>query len=161
MATILLPDGAFIVFMSRVSTILLVRRFRTAANGSTAVEFAMLCPVFILLFLGMTAYGIYFGASHSVQQLSADAARAAIAGVDTAERQALATGFIERNGNGYAFIDPTLLSVTVGDSVSDPGQFNVRLSYDASNLPIWGLFEGIAMPNQTIERRSTIRVGGI
>ena len=35
----------------------------------------MLAPLFILLLLGMVAYGIYFGASHSVQQIAADAAR--------------------------------------------------------------------------------------
>ncbi|RVD33089.1 pilus assembly protein, partial [Mesorhizobium sp. M4A.F.Ca.ET.020.02.1.1] len=57
-------------------------RFRADAVGTTAVEFAMLAPLFILLLLGMVAYGIYFGASHSVQQIAADAARTAIAGLN-------------------------------------------------------------------------------
>ncbi|RVC56584.1 pilus assembly protein, partial [Mesorhizobium sp. M2A.F.Ca.ET.046.02.1.1] len=34
-------------------------RFRADATGTSAVEFAMLAPVFILLLLGMVAYGIY------------------------------------------------------------------------------------------------------
>jgi len=49
-------------------------RFRADAAGTSAVEFAMLAPIFVLLLPGMVAYGIYFGASHSVQQIAADAA---------------------------------------------------------------------------------------
>ncbi|TIP54506.1 TadE/TadG family type IV pilus assembly protein, partial [Mesorhizobium sp.] len=30
-------------------------------SGTSAIEFAMLSPIFILLLLGMVAYGIYFG----------------------------------------------------------------------------------------------------
>lgn len=135
-------------------------KFLGSSSGATAVEFAMLAPLYLLLFLGMTAYGIYFGASHSVQQLAADTARAAIAGIDSGERRLMAEGFIVRNADGYLFIDPNKLSVTVGDSPLDPSQFNVEVSYDARDLPIWGLFDGISMPSTTISRRSTIRIGG-
>ena len=42
-------------------------------------------------------------ATHGVQQIAADAARAAIAGLDEDERRALAAGFIAANaGNGIA-----------------------------------------------------------
>src|SRR5690606_34172903 len=81
------------------------KHFFGNVSGATAVEFAMLFPVYLMLFLGMTGYGIYFGASHSVQQLAADAARAALAGLDTAERRRLADGFIRHNAAGYPFID--------------------------------------------------------
>ncbi len=135
--------------------------FGTDRSATAAVEFAILSPLYIFLVMGMTAYGIYFGASHSVQQLSADAARAAIAGIDASERQTLASDFIQRNANGYLFIDRERLSVAVGDNPSVPGQFNVTISYDASNLPIWSLFDRLAMPHRTILRRSTIRIGGI
>lgn len=121
----------------------------------------MLFPLYLLLFLGMTAYGIFFGAAHSVQQISADAARAAVAGLDPAERRTLAETFIERNAAGYLFIDPAKLVVTVGDSAADSGQFDVNITYDAGNLPIWGLFDRLSMPDQIISRRSTIRIGGI
>jgi Flp pilus assembly protein TadG len=102
----------------------------------------------------MIAYGIYFGASHSVQQLAADAARIAMSGLSASERRALVTDFINRNGSGYAFVD-------AHDSAADGSQFVVAVAYDASNLPIWGLFEGIAMPGKTIRRQSTIRIGGL
>jgi Flp pilus assembly protein TadG len=129
-------------------------------RATAAVEFAIMSPLYLLLILGMTCYGIYFGASHSVQQLSADAARASIAGLNEAERQDLATAFLDRNSRGYLFIDPDKLTVDVGDSSDDANQFVVQVSYDASGLPIWGLFDRLNMPGQTIRRMSTIRVGG-
>lgn len=147
--------------MSRHLPIFRLRRFGSDASGATAVEFAMLCPLYLFLFMGMTAYGIYFGASHSVQQLSADSARAAVAGVTAAERRTLALDFIQRNGGRYVFIDPDRLTVDVADSTGDANQFNVTVSYDASDLPIWSLFDGLSMPGQTILRRSTVRIGGI
>ena len=137
------------------------QRLGSDSSGVAAVEFAILCPVYLLLVLGMTAYGIYFGASHSVQQISADTARAAVAGVNAADRATLAFGFVERNAGRYLFIDPDRLTVDVADSTEDGSQFNVTVRYDASALPIWNLFSGLAMPAQTILRRSTIRIGGI
>lgn len=147
--------------MSRHLSILYSFRFRFDASGSTAVEFALLAPLYLLLLMGMSAYGIYFGASHSIQQLAADAARTAVAGVNLTERETLAEGFIERNAAGYLFIDPGKLEVRVGASAADSSQFDVIVSYDASRLPIWGLFDRLPMPGKTIERRSTIRIGGL
>lgn len=135
--------------------------FSTDKRGAVAVEFAILSPLYLLLILGMTAYGIYFGASHSVQQISADAARAAIAGLDETERQTLAADFIARNAQGYLFIAPERLSIDVADSPDDANQFVVRLAYDASELPIWGLLDRLSLPGRTIRRSSTIRIGGI
>lgn len=139
----------------------LLLRLVASRSGATAVEFALLAPIYLLLLLGMVAYGIYFGASHSVQQLAADAARASIAGLDPADRAAIATRFIDRNAQGYVFIDPARLSVQVADSVTDDTQFDVELTFDASGLPIWSLMHGIALPERAIARRSTIRIGGL
>lgn len=135
--------------------------FARARAGVAAVEFAIVAPLYLFLLVGMVAYGIYFGASHSVQQISADAARASVAGLTAEERRLLASRFIALNAGGYAFIDPAKLTVSVGDSAADTGQFDVVVSYDAAELPIWSLFRGLSMPNQTISRRATIRIGGI
>lgn len=130
-------------------------------SGTAAVEFALLLPLYLFLLLGMSAYGIYFGAAHSVQQLSADAARTAVAGLNAQERQDMARQFIERNADGYLFIDRSKLDIEIGDSENDGSQFDVILSYDAADLPIWGLWDRLPMPNRTILRRATIRMGGI
>lgn len=146
--------------MSRHPITRLVLQYARSRSGAAAVEFAILCPLYIFLFMGMTAYGVYFGAAHSVQQISADAARASVAGLDLAERKHLAVGFVERNAAGYLFIDPSKLTVDV-DTQQDATQFNVIVRYDARDLPIWGLFDGLSVPGQTILRRSTIRIGGL
>lgn len=130
-------------------------------TGTAAVEFALLSPALLLLLFAMIAYGIYFGASHSVQQISADAARTAIAGLSQEERQALVAGFISRNAGGYPFINLRGLEVEARDSTADGSQFTVQLRYDAGNLPIWSLLRGLSLPGQTIVRTSTIRIGGL
>ncbi|UDL91597.1 pilus assembly protein [Mesorhizobium sp. PAMC28654] len=137
------------------------RHFRTNSSGTSAVEFALLSPIFILLLLGMVAYGIYFGASNSIQQIAADAARTALAGVNQTERQTLVASFLSTNASGYPFVDSTKLTYTANDSVADGSEFVVSIQYDARNLPIWNLFPNLAMPGTTISRQSTIRVGGI
>ena len=136
-------------------------RFWLNRSGTSAIEFAMLAPVFILFLFGMIAYGIYFGASHSIQQLAADAARTAIAGQSASERTAIVADFIALNASSYPFIDRSKLTVEARDSGSDSNQFNVSVGYDARNLPIWSLLPGLPLPGTIIVFSSTIRIGGI
>lgn len=136
-------------------------RFLHSKSGTSAIEFAIVAPVFILLVFGMIAYGIYFGALHSVQQMAADAARTAIGGLNETERKTLAQRYLDLNADGYVLIDKSKLTVDVKDNVNDSEQFVVSLSYDARQLPIWNLLPMLPMPDQTIKRSSTIRVGGI
>lgn len=136
------------------------RRFLQCISGAAAVEFAIIAPIFIFLFMGLIAYGIYFGAMHSLQQLSADAARISIAGLDREERELLVQSFLDEHAGGYMFMDPGKLQVEVGDSLEGT-QFTVTLRYDAGDLPIWGLFDLMPLAGKTIHRSSTIRIGGI
>ena len=131
------------------------------ARGSSAVEFAILAPVFLLLLTGMLAYGIYFGAAHSLQQLSADAARTAMAGLNQSERNQLVTAFLEDHAGNYTLIDPARLSASVGDRLGDPDHYQVTLLYDASELPIWNLYPPLPLPDAQMRYSSTIRRGGI
>lgn len=147
------------IWWSRFPGSLRSGNFLTGTSGASAVEFAIIAPVFLLLFSGMVAYGIYLGTVHSIQQLAADAARTAIAGINTSERQFLAQRFIDRNASGYPLVDGQKLTVNVRDSVDDHEQFMVTIRYDASGLPIWSLYP--LLPSQTIERTSTIRIGGL
>ena len=137
------------------------RNFLPSTSGTAAVEFAIIAPLFIFLILGMIAYGIYFGAAHSVQQIAADAARTAIAGLDETERKTLAQNFIDTNADGYVFIEADKLEVEVNDNPDDGQQFVVSVQYDAVNLPIWRFLTRLPLPGTTISRSSTIRIGGI
>ena len=130
-------------------------------HGTAVVEFAILTPVFLLMLTGMLAYGIYFGAAHSVQQLAADAARTAIAGLNEAERNSLVEAYLTQNAGAYALLNPARLDHAIGDSPTDPSQYVVRLSYDATDLPIWNLYPPLPLPGKTIVHGATIRRGGL
>jgi len=130
-------------------------------RATAVVEFAILTPVFLLMLTGMMAYGIYFGAANSIQQLSADAARTAIAGLDQTERNKLVDAFLNNNAGQYLLIDRSQVSFTIGDKPGDPTQYRVTVHYNAAELPIWNLYLPLPLPSKTITYTSTIRRGGI
>lgn len=128
--------------------------------GTSAIEFAIVAPVFICLLLTFFGYGFYLTTANTIQQLAADAARTAVAGLSAAERAQLATDFINISTLDYPMLERAKLNVVVADDAQNPNQFTVALTYDASGLPIWNLY-AFAMPNSRIKRFSTIRLGGI
>ncbi|MGE0232347.1 MAG: TadE family protein [Flavobacteriaceae bacterium] len=125
------------------------------------MEFAIIAPVFIMIMFGIVAYGIYFGAANSVQQLAADAARASIAGLGEDERRLLAQRFIDLNTGSYPLLRAQQVQVRIRGSAADANQFNVSVEYDATQLPIWNLLVPLPLPEKTIIRSATIRVGGV
>ena len=137
------------------------RNFGADARGTAAIEFAITGPLFLLLLFGMIAYGIYFGAAHSVQQIAADAARASVAGLDTEERRTLALRHIELNASDYVLLNREHIAVEVDDTVESANQFLVRIVYNARSLPIWNLYIPLPLPHSDIVRHSSIRVGGV
>lgn len=138
----------------------LISRIYRNNTGTAALEFALVAPVFFMTIFTMIGYGIYLSASHAIQQISADAARTAVAGLSEGERKTLANSFIQTAALDYAFINKSKLTVSVADDVRNLNQFTVTITYDASELPIWKLFS-FALPEEKIERYSTIRLGGI
>ena len=133
------------------------RKMLSSNGGAAAVEFALIAPLFLMSFI---ATGIYLSTAYSVQQIAADAARTAVAGLSAQERTDLATAFINSATIRYPFIRAEDLDVQVSDDPQDPHQFVVALTYDASSLPIWGLYT-FAMPESQIHRYATIRMGGL
>ena len=135
-------------------------KYTSNTRGNVAVEFAMLGPIFTMMLLGIMVFGIYFGAAHSVQQLAADAARASVAGLSAAERQSLAQATVNNSVAGYSLIKADKLVITTQANASDPNLFEVKLTYDASSLGIWGASGLIPFPSSTIQRTAVIRRGG-
>ncbi|CZT36811.1 TadE family protein [Rhizobium sp. 9140] len=138
----------------------IMSRFTRDASGVAAIEFAIIAPLFLAVMFTMVAWGLYLGATHSVQQIAADTARAAIAGLSASERNALASAYIGAMKPGeFALINQKKLNVLVEDDKVRPNQFTVKLTYDASDLPIWNLMT-FALPDTIIARSATIRIGG-
>lgn len=129
-------------------------------SGSSAVEFALIAPVFFMALFSLIGYGIYLGAAHSVQQIAADAARTAVAGMDSTERQQLVQDYLTKTTMNQGLIDKKNLSMQVSNDPLNPNQFTVSIDYDASSLPIFSLYS-YAVPNTHIRRTATMRVGGI
>jgi Flp pilus assembly protein TadG len=137
-----------------------VRRIAADSGGAAAVEFALVFPVALLFLCGLLAYGIYFGAAHSVQQLAADAARASVAGLDDAERVSIARQHVAASGGNYPLLRSDRMSVIAGALPADPSQFQVSVVFNSADLPIW-VFSGLVpLPQKTIERTAIIKRGG-
>lgn len=129
-------------------------------SGNSAVEFAIIAPVFLFMIMSMIAYGIYFGALHSVQQVAANAARAALAGLDIDEREALARENAYAGVTGDGFLKREPLHITVESDPHQPDLILVTVTYDASHLPIWEMGPPLPLPGKEIRRVSAIRAGG-
>ncbi|MAB00056.1 MAG: hypothetical protein CMN87_19300 [Stappia sp.] len=140
-----------------------VRKTRSITSDTTAtsaVEFAIIAPVFLAVMLGIIAYGIYFGAAHSVAQLAADAARASVAGLSDAERLRLVQGHVQASAGSYVLIDGEKVSVEAAPLPSDTRQFRVVVSYSATDLPIWQMRPFLPLPSETIVRAAVVSRGG-
>ena len=135
-----------------------LRAFVRCGRGSTLVEFALLAPTLIVLLLGIVGYGGYFYLAHTVQQLANDAARAAVGGLTSSERQSLASQAVTLDLQSYSFLSSSSTSVTVNDS--NGSSLSVSVVYNAAGDPIYGLQGLVPLPSSTINRVASISLGG-
>jgi len=123
-------------------------------EGAAAVEFALVGPVFFLLLVGIVVYGAWFWMAHSVQSAVSEGARAAIAGLDAAEREQLAREVVETQLKD--------LGLKAADAVvgvrAEPGRVRVEVAYDAGGHPLMALSPLTVPPPRTIRRAAVIRV---
>jgi len=134
------------------------RRFSRCRWAASAVEFAMLLPLFLLMVLGIVVFGSYLAMVHGVQQLAAEAARTSVAGLNNAERDSLATGYVSAHASSYPLIASD--GVTVTTTTSGTNVFVVTVNYDASRSFIFALPALVPMPSSRIERSAAIPFGG-
>lgn len=134
--------------------------FRRARSGASAVEFALVLPVFMMLVFGIVMFGAYLAMVHDVQQLAAEAARTSVAGLNETERRSLAMAYVTQNAASYPLIAPAHLSVNAATSGTDPNVFIVTVNYDASNTFIYTLPSFVPAPPPVIVRSAAIPRGG-
>jgi Flp pilus assembly protein TadG len=133
---------------------------RKDRRGVAAIEFALIAPVFFLLLLGIAAYGIYFSAISSLQELTADAARASVAGVSADERQTIVSAYVTQSKPNYRLLSGHPINVTASPYPGDPTRYTVTLQTDISNLPLQGQTGIFPMPSAVIQRTAVVRIGG-
>lgn len=136
------------------------RRFSRARGGASAVEFALIVPVFLAIMFGIVVFGSYLAVVHGVQQLAAEAARSSVAGLSESERSQLANDYVATNAASYILIDPSHLSVDAATSASDANVFTVTVRYDASDMFIYSLPSFVPSPPTTVVRMAAIPRGG-
>ncbi|MBD3832973.1 MAG: pilus assembly protein [Brevundimonas sp.] len=131
-------------------------RFRRDRRGVAAIEFAIVAPLLIMMMFGMIMYGSWFWMAHSVQSMASEGARAAIAGLDPAEREQLARAFVGLQV-GDLGLDSAKAAVEVE---STPNVIRVNIAYDASDHPLMALSGLIPSPPKIIRRTAVVRLGG-
>lgn len=129
----------------------------TDSTGSMAVEFALLCPVLVVLLMGIVSYGSWLWLAQSMQGIASEAARASIAGVSDAEREALARAEVAVHTPGLFQVAPSDVVVEVD---TDATQLTVRLSYDSTRHPLMHAATLLPRPPQTVQAVAVVRTGG-
>ncbi|MFZ2997193.1 TadE/TadG family type IV pilus assembly protein [Sphingobium sp.] len=122
--------------------------------GSVLIEAAFAIPILITLLLGMVIYGNWFMTAHSLQQAANDAARAAVAGLDSAERLALVNQSV--NASRPAFPSPSAQAIVVDTDYRDDF-YRVTLSYNLANTPIFSA-SPFPITAPLLERSAIVRI---
>jgi len=130
---------------------------RCDTRGAAAIEMAIALPVLLALIMGILSYGDWFLTAHSVQQAANDAARAAIAGLTSAERQQIASDNVNTMLQRGSTLNPTYATVSVDDNGSTMA---VHVRYDASRDPMLHV-AFVAPPSTIIQRTAAISLGGL
>jgi Flp pilus assembly protein TadG len=137
-----------------------ISRFRTNASANSAIEFALIAPVLLLMIFAIIGYGYIFGIYHSIQQIASEAARASVSGISDAEREQIARNFVASHATSYAFIDPAKLRLTTAQSGPPRQTFEIAIVYDMSDTVFQSLAALVALPPPLVERRAVVQRGG-
>lgn len=130
------------------------RRFIRDRDGAVLVEAAFALPILIMLLLGVVTWSGWFMAAHSLQEVANEAARASLAGMDAADRQAIVQQTVNRSVLQTGTLQPELVSVSTG--LSDD-YFRVTLSYDLTKSQIFRN-SLVPLPGTTIQRDALVRL---
>lgn len=129
-------------------------------SGAAAVEFALVVPLLVILLLGIVGFGSFLGFAHGLQMAASEAARAAIAGLDPAERVALALSAAQRSIAASPLLTGSAVAVAAGPDSADPDLFTVTLRCDLNATALNLIPQQIPLP-RTLSRTASIRRGGL
>ena len=137
--------------------VVFARQTADRRRGSAAIEFALVGPLLILMLVGMVVYGGWMWLAQSVQTLATESARAAVGGLDAAERISLAEAFVDAEADGATGLARDHLVV---DVESDQNAIRVRIAFDASDHPLMMMAGLLPSPPSVIKRTAVVRTGG-
>lgn len=137
-----------------------VKYFRQAEGGTAAVEFALVCPILMVLLFGIIVMGAFAATINGLEQLAAGAARTTVAGLTDAERARLASQYVGASLASYPFLSRSALSATVSSDAA-ASTCTVSLAYHTSAVPILQVARSLvpALP-ATVVRTAIVPQGG-
>jgi Flp pilus assembly protein TadG len=131
---------------------LALRRLAANETGASAIEFALLAPVFISLMLGVVEVGLYMQNYNAVRSLASDAAR--FAAVEYQKNNVVTEDVLEANikamgvASPYNLIDAQL-TVTVTEVT--PARVNGAREFDLDvNYALPDIIGGTTIDNFTV-----------
>jgi Flp pilus assembly protein TadG len=134
--------------------------YRADKCGASAVEFALVSPLFVLLIFGVICYATIESMYIGTQELVSEAARASVAGLSDTERSSIVSTFVTNNIGSYAFLDPRKISVTSATINTSPSTYQVNITYDMSGSFVYQFSNILPLPSPTIKRTAVVLNGG-
>jgi Flp pilus assembly protein TadG len=122
-----------------------MRAFSRDRKATSAVEFALVAPLLLMLVAAILAYGSIFATSISLQQMAAEAARATIGGLSDAERQALAQAKLADISDKYPMLKADNLGIAFDTGISSEIS-RLTLTYDMTGHPAYALDKLLPLP---------------
>lgn len=131
-----------------------IARLLRHEQGSVLIEAAFALPLLISLLFGILIYGSWFMTAHSLQQAANNAARAAVAGLNSSERRELVDNSLAASRAAFPAPEPQSIAVSTSET---GGYYTVTLQYDLANAPI---FSSAPVPilSSSLERSAVVRI---
>jgi Flp pilus assembly protein TadG len=109
----------------------LCRRFGNDGHATTAIEFAIIAPLLFAILFGIVGFGVQYATRIALTYAAAEGGRAAVAGLDDADRISLAETAIS---NTLAALSPLInssnasVSVNLSEETSDE-EISITIAY--------------------------------
>lgn len=120
-------------------------------KGIAALEFALVAPALLMLVFAIIIYAFWFSALMGVRHAAAEGARAAMAGLSTAERTTLARERAQTVIDGYGSLLSSGSAPRIEAAADGTGMFRVRVRYDMSGSALLRYAAFIPMPSTSID----------
>lgn len=138
-----------------------LKSIKSDEDGAVIIEFVFLAPLFLLLMLNIITGGIYIGAYHTLQHVTAEAARASLAGSSDSERLILAQQSINTGlSNGY-LVKAQAVKLQIGSTGQSQPTYRVALSFDANTLGLSNVPGFAIVAPATLTASYDVRPGGM
>ena len=114
---------------------LFLHRAHADKSGASAIEFAIVAPVFFLLVFGIVVYGYYFATLSLVNHIAYEAARASVSGLSDDERSSLAHARADTLiASLSAFLGSDTIDVDAGPAADGLYSVTVHHHFDLAEL---------------------------